>query len=414
MGSVQTVFHPAGPRSTVGMSSNDAFSRRWLMAGFLWFLLGIAWAPSSKLYQQGLVALLWLPAALCIWPARESLSPLWRHRRAGLIALVALFTWALISLLWSTAPEPGREAKRMLYPVLFMTGVVLLAGAEPRRLIRPLWVSGLGLALAAFVSIIMFYGVAGQPWMSRLAGIGQLEHPILGGYVMGVAALWLLCLLPEKRMQRVVSVVAVLALVAYMALTQSRGVWLALLATVALLPAWRSSRLNWTVSGSLLALAVLGFMLFEPIVTARGTSYRLEITQAALAMIGDNPLWGLGAGSGYEVAVPELKMKFDHSHNVFTHLGIELGLPGLLLWLVVWGGVGVSGWRNRRSALGETLLVMWIYATLALMFDGASLLDTPRPEWMLTWLPIALWLALMGDESDRRLQHLPLGDHETR
>ncbi|MET0948093.1 MAG: polymerase, partial [Pseudomonas sp.] len=33
----------------------------WLSAGLLWFLLAIAFAPSNKIYQQGLVALVWVP-----------------------------------------------------------------------------------------------------------------------------------------------------------------------------------------------------------------------------------------------------------------------------------------------------------------------------------------------------------------
>ena len=37
-----------------------------LCMGYLWFLFGIVWVPSNKLYQQGLVLLLWLPVLLAV------------------------------------------------------------------------------------------------------------------------------------------------------------------------------------------------------------------------------------------------------------------------------------------------------------------------------------------------------------
>ncbi|WP_068635221.1 O-antigen ligase family protein [Thauera butanivorans] len=372
------------------------FYDRWLLAGVYWFLLGMAWAPGSRIYQQGLVALLWLPVALCAWPARAQWQALWQRRGSGLVALAGLLVWALFSLSWSTADDLGREAKRVLYVVLFLGSFVLVAGAEPERLARVLRTSGLGLALAALASIVVFYGVSGQPWPARLEGIGHLQNPILGGYVMGVAALWLLCLPHERGGWRMAAVAGVLLLVVYMALTQSRGVWLAFVATAVSIPLCCPGRGSWRFSVALLGCTVFGLILFEPLVMERGTSYRPEIAEAALAMIRENPVLGLGIGADYRIQVPELGLAFQHSHNLFTHVAIELGLPGLLLWSIVWGWVGFDAWRARFSILGGCLLAMWGYATFVLMFDGASLLDSPRPAWMLSWLLVALWLVLPG------------------
>mgnify|MGYP001569555263 CR=1 FL=1 len=46
----------------------------WMSFGLLWFLLAIAFAPTNKIYQQGLTLFLWLPAMVFAWSARERLK----------------------------------------------------------------------------------------------------------------------------------------------------------------------------------------------------------------------------------------------------------------------------------------------------------------------------------------------------
>ena len=67
---------------------------------------------------------------------------------------------------------------------------------------------------------------------------------------------------------------------------------------------------------------------------ARGVSYRPQILMASLQMIAEHPWRGLGLGGDYKVFADG--MYFDHAHNLFTHVAIELGLPGLLLWCAAW------------------------------------------------------------------------------
>jgi len=42
------------------------------------------------------------------------------------------------------------------------------------------------------------------------------------------------------------------------------------------------------------------------------------------------------------------------------------------------------------------VLALWLYASVVLQFDMPQLLDSPRPGWLLVWLPLALalWLEL--------------------
>ena len=105
-------------------------------------------------------------------------------------------------------------------------------------------------------------------------------------------------------------------------------------------------------------------------------------------MIKAHPWLGLGLEAPF--GVPALGIMFDHSHNLFTSVAISLGLPGLLLWSIAWFSVLVYGWRARATLLGQGLVGMWVFSTMAMQFDAASLLDTPRAEWFITWLPIAV------------------------
>jgi len=361
----------------------------WLTLGLVWFLLGITWVSTTKFYQQGLIVFFWLPAMWACWSYRTALLDLWRKEKSLLTPLVALVAWAAVSAFWSAAEEPAREVKRLIYVVLFLLGLACLM-RQPLRVVLVLQWAGFGLALAALVALVQRYGIEAKPWAWRMRGYGLLDHPIIGGYVFGIALIWWFCLPPSRTMLRFVWALGLLALFAFIVMTQSRGVWIALLATVLLMPAWRSGRAGLFVAFLLLVVAALGYWLFGSYVVARGTSYRPEIFAASLAMIGDRPWLGLGLGSDYQVGA--LGRMFDHTHNLFTHAAVELGLPGLILWLAVWLRCFVIAVRERATFLGSALLGMWFFSTFALLFDGANLWDSPRPEWFLTWLPVGLAL----------------------
>jgi O-antigen ligase len=105
-------------------------------------------------------------------------------------------------------------------------------------------------------------------------------------------------------------------------------------------------------------------------------------------MIAEHPWRGLGLGADYKVFAEG--QYFDHAHNLFSHIAIELGLPGLLLWCAIWFAVLREAWRARESLYGQGLIGIWLFSFLAMQFDAASLSGTPRAEWFISWLPIGL------------------------
>jgi len=374
------------------MLYEKSWARAWLGFGLVWFIAAIALAPSNKVYQQGLVVFLWLPTLVVAWSARGVFMEAWRRQPALWGALLALMLWAGLSLSWSTGEEPGREVKRLVYILVFLMAFPLLAQAGLVRIRHLLQLGGGLLAVAALISIINFYVVLGIPLIGRLEGIGEISHPILGAYVVGAAILMLLYQVPRKRGAQLAWFLALACLGTYVLLSQSRGASLALVLTAVLAPLWFRDRHSRLIAiAAMLASGLAFYMLYEDL-TARGSSFRPEIFGSVLQMIGEHPWTGLGLGAEYKVSAAG--MLFDHSHNMFTHVAMELGLPGMLLWIAVWLFTLGEIVRARDTVLGKILLALWVYSTMAMQFDAASLTGTPRAEWFVSWLTVGLAMLL--------------------
>nr|WP_225779470.1 O-antigen ligase family protein [Pseudomonas sp. Marseille-Q3773] len=374
------------------MLYQKSWARAWLGLGLVWFLAAIALAPSNKIYQQGLVLFLWLPTLVLAWSARQVLVQAWKHQPALWGSVLLLLAWSGLSLAWSVAEDPGREIKRLLYILVFLLAFPLLAQLGQARIRQLLLAGSALLAVAALVSVIHFYGMQAQPLLARLQGIGEISHPILGAYVIGSAVLFLLYLPPQQRGLQLLWLAALACLGAFAMLSQSRGAVLALVLTVILAPLWFRDRHSRVFSILAATATGLAFYLAYDLIAQRGSSYRPEIFHAVVDMIAAHPWTGLGLGAAYDVSA--VGKHFDHTHNMFTHIAVEIGLPGMLLWVLVWLYTLGEIVRARDTLFGKILLGFWVYSTLAMQFDAASLTGTPRAEWFISWLPVGLAMLL--------------------
>lgn len=375
-----------------------------ITCGYLWFLMGIAWAPSNKIYQQALVALLWLPGLVAMFVFHRRLLEIWRSSRAFCSFLLLFLLWAALSTLWTGADEPLRELKRVLYVGLFLVSLALLSSQHPERIWQGLAVAFVGLAVACFASFYLFYIRDMQPLTTRLGGVGQLGHPILGAYVMALVVIWGARFKPSGIWQNLLWGALMLFALMFILLGQSRGAALALIAGVFALLLLRGGRAVWVGGAAIILVCWVFYELFTPLILARGFSYRPEIFQASLDMFMQSPWLGLGVGTDYRVVTFNYPEGFDHTHNGFTHVAVELGFPGVVLWISLWLSAFHIAWRRRFSAEGQLVFGTLVVSLAALQFDAASLWGTPRAEWFVVWLPLALTLALIAQpQSDRLL-----------
>jgi O-antigen ligase len=375
-----------------------------ITCGYLWFLMGIAWAPSNKIYQQALVALLWLPGLLAMAIFHKHLLEIWRKSRLFCSCLVLFLAWAALSTLWTGAEEPAREFKRVLYVGVFLVSLALLSFEHPERLWHGLAIASVGLALAGITSIYLFYFRDMQPLMARLYGIGQMGHPILGAYVMALVVIWGGRFKPSGVWPNVLWGGLMLFALAFILLGQSRGAVLALITGIFALLLLRGGRAVWLGGAATGLVCWVCYELFAPLILARGLSYRPEIFQASLDMFLQNPLLGLGIGTDYRVVTFNYPEGFDHTHNGFTHVAVELGLPGVALWISLWLSALHIAWQHRFSAEGRLVFGTLVVSLAALQFDAASLWGTPRAEWFVIWLPLALTLALVAQPHSDKLR----------
>lgn len=365
-----------------------------LCVGYFWFLAGIAWAPDNKLYQQGLVVSFWVPALVGAVLQRKRLLAVWRANQAFLGLLLVLLAWAAVSATWTSAESPFKEVKRVLYVCLFLLGFLLLALERQALLWNGLCFAFVSLALSCPLSFYLFYVHDKNPLIARLFGIGEAGHPILGAYVMALAAIWGLQFFPKTIGRCLLWSLLMVALLLFVVLGQSRGAMLALGCAAFTMPLWSRGRFVWLVSISTCAIAIVGCAMFLPLILERGLSYRPEIFVSSVEMIMQHPWLGQGIGADYRVVTPNFPDGFDHSHNAFTHSAILLGLPGLLLWSCLWLISFRLAWVERETREGRLVLSTLLVSFVASQFDAASLWGTPRAEWFVTWLPIGLSLAL--------------------
>jgi hypothetical protein len=148
--------------------------------------------------------------------------------------------------------------------------------------------------------------------------------------------------------------------------------------------------------------------------TFRGGGFRQQFNATSARMIAARPLAGLGIGQYYSSSPlflsPELALSYgvENAHNFYLQMAAELGIPGLLLFLV-WIGAGMAA---PIKAIGRSLDARLIGASAgALALLGTCLTGHPLlvhevafPFW------IQLGLAVGLGESARMNQRAGIAD----
>lgn len=367
---------------------------RWLVSGLFWLPVGMALTPGNRprsVYHWALALTLFLPGLVALCRRRGALARLWVLSPPLQLCLL-LLVWSGVTLLWASGPQLVERLKAPIFVVLYLSAWLAWSARRIRSQVHLLvWCIGIALSAAALLAMIAFPW-RDIVWQHRMIGLALLDGPNLSAYVMACAFLWLTQLVPSERLPRALSVIAMLILLVFVGWTGSRGSWVALAACTVGMALWRGDRITRWLAIAAMAVASLVLLAMPSELLERGLSYRPQIFRQALAFIQARPWAGLGLGSDYQVVAGNQLL--THSHNIFTNVAIEIGLPGLLLWLLLWAWMGWQGWRHRRQPLGGVLLVTWVFASVALQVDGPSFLQSPRPEWLLTWMPLAIALQL--------------------
>jgi len=213
----------------------------------------------------------------------------------------------------------------------------------------------------------------------------------------------------------VLALLALCVALAVMPLTKSQAAIAALAVAVALLVLLRSPRLGLALIGvgalaALVLVLVTGWDTIASRYLGEWTGIRLavrtEIYQRALLLIANYPLTGVGLGC-FEPTVRELYPLFympgatqTSSHNLILQVAVDLGIPGLLAYLLLLGhairaailAIRAKATRSPlHTALASACLVCFVTLLLHGLLDCAQWANKLR---FLTWGVMGLSVAL--------------------
>ncbi len=187
----------------------------------------------------------------------------------------------------------------------------------------------------------------------------------------------------------------------------SRGAWIGFAAALAAMALALPRRTRW---GVILAVGLVVLSLFlyaagllPARIVARLTEFATDLRLQDVRGVGINSanyavierlahwqsaveMWrahfwtGVGLG-GYEPAYPEFALinwplALGHAHNIYLNVLAEMGLVGLIAYLLLWGWVFWQTWRVTRRASGLArgvavgLLGAWTHLTVHHLFDN--------------------------------------------
>lgn len=394
----------ARPVNAMVSSRSQAACRLMVTVGLAWMMLGMVVMPAGvsfnpgKGYQASMIVLLYLPA---MWLGFSQRARVWRQLwpLPAFRVFLGLLAWATLSLLWGGLKRPGDELGRLLSVLAFVLGWQACMADDLPRMRTLLLATGVGIAVCAAYYSARF--ILDSTEDARIVGEGIIATSNYAAALMGAVALWLSQLVFVDRRLARLRYAAIALLLVFIGLTQTRSVWLALAITLVAMSAWMPAyRKRVIIGAALLAAAALVALAVRPdLLTERGTSLRPELFQQSMDLIAQHPLLGLGQGVPFQLIVNGAA--YTHTHNALTQITVELGLPGVLLLACLWLMIGWQGWRHRDGMEGRIALTLWVYASVVLQFDMPQLLDSPRPGWLLVWMPLAITLGLAWREHEQ-------------
>lgn len=295
-----------------------------------------------------------------------------------LVGVSGLALFSLVSTDWSSVrlwemPQIYEWLPQLDLNRLGIRGSILIPG---QSLINPRQVGGVLGALLPFAFLLT---LSGQVWWLRLAAALAL---LSGGVVL---------LLSQALMGWFGFVVALLAILLW------RWRWLfwplLLLGLALVAVGWRWAATNGWADGQLVAARLLDVSD----VAGAGIVLRLDMWSRALAMIRDMPFTGIGLNTfplvqshfytGYLIG-PE-----PHAHSLWLQLVVDLGLPGLLLFLwflAAFFYMSSAAYARQPGRLAHLVIVGSTAGVLAYVASGTLDVVTLGAK------PLAAWWAMIG------------------
>lgn len=241
---------------------------------------------------------------------------------------------------------------------------------QVQRLVGAVLVSALLVAFYGFYQYIHGVDISAFQWVDgeqfpdlKVRVFSTLQNPnLLAGFLVVVMSLAVGLGLHMESMQGKLLLFALVFLLGIcLVLTYSRGAWLSLVAVTAVCGRLYNRKVLWVF----LLIPVVALVCHDAVIerlvsifnpTDTSSTLRLALWESTIAMILDNPLFGIGWGS-YWMVYPEYDFflnnpaaRIVHAHNMYLHIAAEIGIPGLLVFL----GIIYCHTKKAIDILGQT------------------------------------------------------------
>ncbi|UCF35983.1 MAG: O-antigen ligase family protein [Acidobacteriota bacterium] len=279
-----------------------------------------------------------------------------------------------------TSPDPGLSLpylKKFLKLFSILLIYTYFDWALVERGLRAIFCA---IGFSACLGVVQFFWLKDVDLMHRIDGFMSHWMTFSGQLMLCSLALigYLLYVWGDRRNYSTVLIVSLqatlLLMVSAMVLTYTRGAWIGFCGGLGILLAMVRFRLV-IIAGILICA---GFFLlpesfhqriyssFDPLdTTTRG---RIELVKTGVRLIEQNPLTGVGPRLVYKAALENRtehaipSTAYQHLHNNLLQIAAEVGIPGLISWLLVWGWIIFDLLRFRRS---DSRQLRW-FATLSI------------------------------------------------
>ena len=359
------------------------------------------------------------------------------------IHLMIFLYWGIATV--ATALSPVKKAaftgwtKLTLYLLLFALCARLLKSSRIRS-----WLIAVYLHISLIVSVNglrqWFFGAkALATWVDPESSLSKttriysyLGNPnLLAGYILPAVILSFIAIFAWRSLpQKALAITMFIVNSACLILTFSRGGWIGLVVSFLVLlvlllywwsidmpPFWRT----WSLPILLISLGIFTVLavLFVPpvrervlsIFAGRGDSsnnFRINVWMAAIEMIKDRPVIGIGPGNSAFNKIYPLYQRPNFTalsaYSVFLEIAVETGLIGFVcfIWLLVVtfnsGLLQLRRLRQQRNTQG-----LWLIAGIVALVGmlGHGVVDTVwyRPQvntlwWLMVGLVASYWKPL--------------------
>jgi putative inorganic carbon (HCO3(-)) transporter len=358
-------------------------------------------AVALSIFRTSLLPLAVL-VALCFWPLRWFTNGRPTKRTPVDIGILVLLLMIPVTL-WATAlPEKTiPQVYRLVLGILFFFSLInwTINAQKLELVIIGLILIGTGLALTAFFSVnwittkLQFVPAFIYQRFEML--VSDSVHPnVMAGNIVIIIPVGMAILIfawrSIKFWQTTLVFFATLITTGMLVLTQSRGALLGLGAASLILVVLRW-RWGWvSIPITTLGVIILTYQVgvnsildfVSTGVSIQGIEGRVEIWSRAIYMIQDFSFTGIGMGSFMDVAdllypfFLAAPGKIEHAHNLFLQVAVDLGIPGLIAWLSIFIGIGLSAWQlskagtKQSNALAAGLGAGFLGSQVALIIHG--------------------------------------------